>query len=230
MGAVNLKLDWATHEAARIACERWHYSRRLPLPPHVRIGVWEDGQYVGCVLFSRGASPGLLTPYGLDKLSGCELTRIAMREHRTPVSRILSVCLRMLKKASPGVRLVVSFADPEQGHAGGIYQAAGWIYSGRSKPELQFFDGSRWLHRREAVGRVCFGKRKRLFDWRNAKSRLTAGKHRYLMPLDSEMRDRIAHLAKPYPKRAGSAAGGTSGVQPEGGGSTPTPALSSSQK
>ena len=28
------------------------------------------------------------------------------------------------------------------------------------------------------------------------------GKHRYLMPLDSETRERIMPLAKPYPKRA----------------------------
>ena len=29
----------------------------------------------------------------------------------------------------------------------------------------------------------------------------TVGKHRYLMPLDAEMRDKVAKLAKPYPKR-----------------------------
>ena len=31
---------------------------------------------------------------------------------------------------------------------------------------------------------------------------VTAGdKHKYLMPLDDDMRKQIAHLAKPYPKR-----------------------------
>ena len=28
----------------------------------------------------------------------------------------------------------------------------------------------------------------------------TAGKHKYLMPLDAEMRERIAPLARPYPR------------------------------
>lgn len=52
-------------------------------------------------------------------------------------------------------------------------------------------------------------------------------KHKYLMPLDAEMRKRIITLAKPYPKRAGSETNDTSGIQPEEGGVTPTPALHS---
>ena len=35
----------------------------------------------------------------------------------------------------------------------------------------------------------------------NAKAVEVLGKHRYLMPLDENMRDKIASLAKPYPKR-----------------------------
>ena len=36
---------------------------------------------------------------------------------------------------------------------------------------------------------------------KNAKLIKVPGKHRYLMPLDDEMRAKIAPLAKPYPKR-----------------------------
>jgi hypothetical protein len=58
----------------------------------------------------------------------------------------------------------------------------------------------------------------------------TEGKHRYLMPLDNEMRQRILPLAKPYPKRAGSDTKDTAGHHPAEGGSTPTPALHPPQK
>ncbi len=44
----------------------------------------------------------------------------------------------------------------------------------------------------------------------------TPVKHKYLMPLDAEMRTRIAPLAKPYPKRESSAESGT--PVPTGGG------------
>ena len=54
-----------------------------------------------------------------------ELCRVALTKHETPVSKIISIACRMLKKAMPGLRLVVSFADPERGHVGVVYQGAG---------------------------------------------------------------------------------------------------------
>jgi hypothetical protein len=54
-------------------------------------------------------------------------------------------------------------------------------------------------------------------------------KHKYLMPLDEDMRRQIEPLRKPYPKRAGSAGSGTSPDQGGRGGATPTPALSDQQ-
>jgi hypothetical protein len=46
----------------------------------------------------------------------------------------------------------------------------------------------------------------------NAKAVHIPGKHRYLMPLDKKMSDKIAPLAKPYPKRVKQA---MTGDQPE---------------
>lgn len=56
---------------------------------------------------------------------------------------------------------------------------------------------------------------------------LTEGssKHRYLMPLDDEIRKRIAPLARPYPKRAASVETARSPLQAKGGGAVPTAAL-----
>lgn len=57
------------------------------------------------------------------------------------------------------------------------------------------------------------------------RKRLTPGKHRYLMPLDDEMRAKIAPLARPYPKRAGSIASDATANHAGKGSATPTPAL-----
>src|SRR5688500_6166428 len=115
-----LRLDWCSHTAAMFACKAWHYSRSLPTPPLVRVGVWERGAFVGCVLFSRGANKHLGSAFGLGQTEVAELLRVALREPETPVSRIVSVAVRMLRRHCPGLRLVVSFADPEQGHVGAI--------------------------------------------------------------------------------------------------------------
>jgi hypothetical protein len=189
----------ATHEAARFAVETWHYSRRMPMPPMIRYGVWERGAYVGCVLFARGASPTLGAKYGLTQEQSCELVRIALTKHRTPVSRIVAIALRMLRRDAPKLRLVVSFADPHEGHHGGIYQAGGWIYAGSSSEARQFFHNGRWRHVR-AISSGAFGEGKSV-DHTTLPSRVVPGKHRYLMPLDHELRRKIESLRQSAPRR-----------------------------
>ena len=130
----------------------------------------------------------------------------------------------MVKKLSPGLRLIISFADTTQGHHGGIYQAAGWVYSGETAGDRAYVvhDVARHPKSIHSMG------------WRQSESWLKAnidpkarkidlpGKHRYLMPLDKAMREQIAPLAKPYPKRAKQA---NSEHPSESGGATPTRAL-----
>jgi hypothetical protein len=195
-----LRVDWATHAAAKYAVETWHYSKRLPMPPLVRVGVWENDKFIGVVLFGRGASPHLGAPYGLTQLECCELVRVALTAHETPVSRIVAIAMRFLKKSNPGLRLIVSFADSSQGHHGGIYQAGNWTYAGRSAGSIEFYHDGRWKHNREVSG-GAFGGARKIADPSKLPQRKTEGKYRYLMPLDDEMRKRVAPLSQPYPKR-----------------------------
>ena len=184
--------------------KNWHYSKSLPAGKMVKIGAWEDERFVGVVLFSRGASPALGTAYGLSQLECCELTRVALRDHASPVSRIISIAIRFLKKSNEGLRLIVSFADPSHGHHGGVYQAGGWIYSGDSDGKTDFIapGGKRLLSRQVSESGLVrqFGKMTRTPRRSECTPVHLPGKHRYLMPLDAAMREKIAPLAKPYPK------------------------------
>ena len=206
MGKADLRIDWATHAAAKYACENWHYSGCLPMPPLVKIGVWENGKYIGCVLFGRGASPKLGAAYGLKQTQCVELVRIAMTDHSSPVSRIVRLAVLFLKKNSPELRLIVSFADPSAGHHGGVYQAGNWVYCGQSAKKFDYIgpDGKTYLSRQVSESGVVrqFGKVTKVYKRSECKAVPVPGKHRYLMPLDAEMRERILPLAKPYPKRA----------------------------
>ena len=210
--------------------EHWHYSGSLPPPPMRRIGVWETGRFVGCVLFARGASSNLLKPYGLKMTEGCELVRVALRDHWSPVSRIVAIALKILRRAEPGLRLVLSFADPAQGHHGGIYQAGGWLYLGTTASTYMYRDraGKVWHNRMvsENGWRTVFGKRRRVLKISQCERIEMPGKHRYAMPLDKTIRRQLEPLARPYPKRVESVAGGTPDVQSGGGGSNPTSTLS----
>lgn len=195
-----LRLDWCSHDAAKYACEKWHYSKCMPAGKLVKIGVWENKIFIGTVIFGRGANNNIGGPYGLEQTEICELVRVALRGHQTPVSRIIAISIKLLRKQSPGLRLILSYADPSQGHHGGIYQAGGWLCAGRTPGGthmLQMPDGT-ILHKRSVTAKYGHADSKVL----GGKYVYPEKKHVYLMPLDDEMRSKISGLAKPYPKRA----------------------------
>ncbi len=161
-----LKLAWCSHEAAKYAVEHWHYSKVMPKSKRNFIGVWEGGIFKGAIIFALGASSHLGAPYGLQTFQCCELVRVALNQHANPVSQIVSIAVKMLKTQSPGIRLIVSYADPYQGHHGGIYQAGNWIYNGTTSPDWAVIDkrGRRWHSRvaSESGFKSQYGRRTRV--------------------------------------------------------------------
>ena len=218
MSKHDLRIDWATHEAAKYACEKWHYSGCLPVSKLVKVGAWESGRFIGVVLFGRGANNNMLKPFGLEQDQGCELVRIALSKHSVPVSRISAQAIKFLKRQSSSLKLIVSYADPEAGHHGGIYQAGNWIYTGPSAQAIKVFYKGKWAHKKTVDDSGI--------NQRNLMKKKVCGKHRYLMPLDDEMRKKVLPLAKPYPKRTKEQA---SDVHYDLGGATPTCTLHSLQ-
>ena len=201
---VKLKVDWASHDSVKYACENWHYSKSVPVPPLVKIGVWEDEQFVGVVVFSRGANNDLLKHYGLESTEGCELTRIALNKHQTTVSRIVRIAILFLKKNSQNLKLIVSFADPQYGHHGGVYQAGNWIYAGDTAKGKEYWHKGKRLHSRQVSEKgfnIQQGVKRKTVKPSECLILNTQGKHRYLMPLDEEVSKRVKVLSKPYPKK-----------------------------
>lgn len=226
VGKVDLKLGWCSYPAARHAVIRWHYSHRMPVGKIVRVGAWEDGRFIGCVIFGRGATNSIGKPYGLSQTQICELVRVALDQHATPTSRIVAIALKLLRQRCPGLRLIVSYADSGQGHHGGIYQAGGWIHTGESRAVSIRLHGQ--ICHARSVG-MKYGTHRMAWLRQHVDSQAApvadSAKYKYLMPLDAEMRKQVHALAKPYPKRAGSETGDTSAFQAEEGGPIPTPAL-----
>lgn len=221
-----MRLEWASFKAVKYACFKWHYSRSVPAGPSIRIGVYEKQRFIGVVIFSRGACQNLGNPYGLHQTEICELSRVALSSHTVPVSRVISVCLKMLKGKASGLRLCVSFADQNAGHHGGIYQAANWVYSGESKSTPKFLTPSGALLHSRQVSNTGFNSEFGVIRRVPKKSECVLipqfNKYRYLYPLDKEMREQVKTLAKPYPKRPNL---GDGCDQHHSGGATPTRTL-----
>jgi hypothetical protein len=191
-------------QATRFACLNWHYQRAMPVGKLISYGAWHDDTFWGVVVFGRGATPEIGKPYGLRQYEICELVRVAMKTgHPFPVSQAASVALRLLRKANPGLRLVVSFADSAQGHYGGIYQAMNWLYAGATNYHAYRVNGQLYhpksLHSKYGKGGQSIPWLRKYID-PNAERIHTAEKHRYLYPLDAAMREQLEPLRLPYPR------------------------------
>lgn len=226
---MNLRLDWATHKAAKYAVLNWHYSGKMPSGKSVKIGVWENGKFIGVVMFGLGAGHATRGErYGLRKTHEvAELTRIALTKHVTPVSKIIAIAIKLFTKRCPGIRLIISFADMmDQGHHGGVYQASNWIYAGTFSGCGGFVIHGKVMHNRSVYSKGW----KQMLPWLqanidcNAKIQKTV-KHRYLFPMDEEVRKRVKDFALPYPKRAESSDSAARADQVREDGASPISAL-----
>lgn len=182
-----------SYQAAKYAVEKWHYSKSISASKNTAFGVWEDKIFIGAIVFGRGANNNMHKPYNMQMNECCELTRVALTKHVFPVSQMVAIAIKQLKANSPALRLIISYADPAQGHEGKIYQAMNWLYEGTVSCTPKYLLNGKWVHARQANsirGSVI-----------GLESQHVPDKHKYLYPLDRAMRKQIAPLAKPYPKR-----------------------------
>lgn len=204
----DLLVAWCEREAAKLACERWHYSKCLPVGRLATIGAWENGKFIGAVIFGHGANKIIGSPYRLNQYECIELVRIALTKHAAPVSRICAIAMKLLKQKSPSLKLIVSYADTGQGHHGGVYQAMNWVYAGVSKGDKEYFWKGEWKHNKTVCGNRGSNT--------GLPCRIKTDKHIYLFTLDISIKKSILALGKEYPKRQ------PCGITSESAGPAPT--------
>lgn len=176
---MNLRLDWCSHDVAKYACQNFHYARKMVTGATIKIGVWENGKFIGCVIYGKGANNNALKKYGLKSWEGCELMRVALKEHTTPVTKILRISRVLLFQKAPKLKIIVSYADPEQSHKGIIYQADNWVYEGLTDRVDYYIDKKGVeLHWRKARYAQKRGEILQMF--------YKPGKHKYIYPLDKK--------------------------------------------
>ena len=187
----------------------------------VKIGVWEDSIFIGCIIFSGGPSPNIWKTYNLNPIEGAELSRIALTNHKSPVSKIMSIAIKMFRKFCPKTKLIISYADTNEGHHGGIYQAMGWIYLGEYGPKVARIYNGEVVHERTMRQQILDGKRKRS-DFTEIPVK---PKHKYALAYNDILNNILQTSKKPYPKRAVSKENVATGFQSVEGGANPTTAL-----
>jgi hypothetical protein len=139
------------HGDAKQFVEKWHYSKRMPTGKNVCFGVRsQDGFLYAVIVYGIGVNPYQARYLGVE--SCVEIKRLCRREPREnyQLSRFINLTTKMLTKEMD-FRAVVAFADPEHGHTGKVYSAAGYKNMGETNPEWHLVDGAGNIrHRRYA--------------------------------------------------------------------------------
>jgi len=99
MSDADLIVDWCSYKAAKYAVMHWHYSRVMPAGRNVYLGIYENKHFIGAVVFGMGSGNATNGErYGLARSHEmAELTRVALTEHESPVSQIVSWAIRKVK-------------------------------------------------------------------------------------------------------------------------------------
>lgn len=178
----------------------------------------EEEELIGCVVFGqpvgRSAAKSISSIINIHEVF--ELTRLFIFDGfgRNIESYSLSKALNLLKEDYPQIKVVITYADGEQGHKGTIYQACNFHYQGNSSlclmPNFSISLVSypyKWIHSRTVFS--MYGShniehlKKKIGHafWRKKEST----KHRYVYFIGNKKENRLIlnnlkHQFKPYPK------------------------------
>lgn len=205
-----LTKDWLLHK---------HYAKRIPSISFA-FGLYDTE------LILRG-----ICTYGMPcrryndggnifdnkiKVPTYELNRLVVNDgmEKNTLSYFVSQTFNILPKPI----CLVSYADPNNGHHGFIYQATNWLYTGVAESGGKSFDwilNGKYLHGRnmttEYVKGMCgenYDATKTIYEnFENIGGEIKSqdGKHRYFKFLGNkrvvtEMRNAMKYEIKPYPK------------------------------
>ncbi len=185
-----------------------HYAHRWPSISYA-YGLYLNGVLVGVVSYGSPPSPPLTNgiageDYAPDVL---ELNRLCLKYNvKNEASMLVGRSLKLL----PQNRIIVSFADTEQGHKGYVYQATNFKYCGLSAKRTDWkVKGKEHLHGKtisgefkDAASSVQSMRDKYGDDFYLApRSR----KHRYIYIVGSkkykrEVLSELRYGVEPYPK------------------------------
>ena len=159
-----------------------HYAKRMPSISFA-YGLYRHDEMVGMVSYGTPASPFLCKGICGEehKKNVIELNRLVLKDNLpNEASFLVSRSLKLL----PRPKVVVSYADTAQDHAGIIYQACNFLFTGTTKP------------RTDMAGKDGKHSRHHLGDRQNRINR--SAKHRYVYFIGSKKDKKMLRNALKY--------------------------------
>lgn len=198
-----MRLEKASTKAIKYAIMNYHYSKSVPMVQCAYSVFNDNDEWCGVICYAIGATNNIAKPYNLSQGQVIELVRVALNGKQSNTSKSVALSLKMLKKTNPLVKLVISYADTEQGHIGILYQSCNWFFVGSNSGETKYIVNGKQLHRRtvNSLGISSSIESVRANISKDAVLHKTGDKHKYIYPLDKSLIPMCKRLSKPYPKK-----------------------------
>lgn len=193
---------------------KYHYTHTKTLNKY-SFGVFYDSKLIGTIIFATPVGRRVVKSISplLENGEVLEITRVFIFDGYgcNIESFSISQCIKWIKKNDTNIKVIITYADPEQGHTGIIYQSLNFLYQGNKMMLVKGwwfnFDGdSKWYHPRTVVGMYGSLKKKVLLSHHpngyNIKE--LKNKHRYILficnkKLKYKYMSTLKHNILPYP-------------------------------
>lgn len=143
--AKDIQIKVIDSASSRKVVQRYHYSGKCTQNSQIHFGVFLNNKLEGALQFGPSIDKRRMAQnLGIKFNESLELNRMALSDScpKNSESRSLGICLRMIKKKYPFIKVVVSFADACQCGDGTIYKASGFkLHSFKKNSSLLLYKG-----------------------------------------------------------------------------------------
>lgn len=221
----NLYIEKINNNIAKDLIVKNHYTHKWTIS-ELCLGVFDRSKnnsffdtpsLVGVVVFGPTAGANVarsISPI-LNHSNLWELKRLWVEDYlgKNTESWVIGQCFKYLKLNHSEIKCLVSYADPDAGHIGTIYQATNWLYQNIERPKgtsgyiVSFDNGKHWKHSRTLFNKYKTFNYDKLIDVlpRPFLIKELSVKERYLYYLGSKSEKKkfiksLNYSVMPYPK------------------------------
>ena len=222
MSVTNFTVESIPRKSLVPFVEKHHYSHNTNGVQSIyHFGLYGEGNFglpkmIGAAMYAYPSMPDTAKKYNPINPTKClELRRLVSIDNtpKNTESYFIGQTFKWLKQNASNIKMLISYADPEQMHLGTIYQATNWSYQDCRDIQLMpnysvsLGEPHKWIHSRTVFSRYGSHNVEHLKNeiGHTFYRKREAPKHRYLYFLGSsrenkKMRKQLKHDCKAYPK------------------------------
>ncbi|HEY0089168.1 MAG TPA: hypothetical protein VGB37_10000 [Candidatus Lokiarchaeia archaeon] len=128
----DLEIKQIDYSLAKIFIKENHYSHTIPSSVKVSLGFYYKEELKTAIIYGAPVGRNVTNWLQVEHSNCLELVRLFSAEGmpKNTESYCISKSFQFLKQNYPQYKYLISYADPNHGHCGYIYQATNWKYVG----------------------------------------------------------------------------------------------------